>query len=44
MTEDIFHYSAIRRYAGPTKWCYGVKQERITKFSSEVIIKLLFGF
>ena len=44
MTEDISHYSAIRRRAGPTTWCYGVKQERITKFSSKVFIKLLFAF
>ena len=44
MTEDISHYFAIHRYAGPSTWCYGVKQKRITNFSLKVIIKLLFAF
>ena len=43
MAEDISHYSAIRRCAGPSTWCYGVKQVRITNFSLKEIIKLLFA-
>ena len=43
MTEDISNYFAIHRYGGPSTWCYGVKHVKITNFSFQAIIKLLFA-